>query len=225
VPVSRHGTVDVWFIDCDSTPLPDGGECLDDQERATAARFLRPGLADRYRAAHCVLRHLLGRFTGVAAAELRFDRRCAHCADPRHGKPRVRGRDVEFSLSHSEQLAAVAISTGRPVGVDVERIRDGDQLVTLLGVSDDGDPADFTGWALREAVSKAAGLGLVVNPVLTPIGDGQWTAAPLVEGGSGWWARTLPAPDGFRAAVAADGPVPVRLRNPPGAAVSRPAPA
>lgn len=39
-----------------------------------------------------------------------------------HGKPRVDG-GVQFSFSRSADIAVVAVSAGRDVGVDVERIR------------------------------------------------------------------------------------------------------
>jgi|SRR5690349_17497261 len=88
------------------------------------------------------LRGILGRYLGLPADELRFER-------GRHGKPRLAEPEgeIEFNLSHSGSLALVAVAR-REVGVDVERIRT-------------RRPVDFyRRWADREARVKYLGTGL-----------------------------------------------------------------
>lgn len=91
-----------------------------------------------------------------------------------HGKPRLRRRHgLEFSLSHSEGLALVAVAK-RPVGVDVEAIRPRRGLRALaeraLPAADVAafaaapaaeQPAIFYGaWVRLEARLKCLGTGL-----------------------------------------------------------------
>lgn len=93
-------------------------------------------------AARWALREVLGRYLerDPAAIELRFGER---------GKPMLAdpGASLRFNLSHSGELALVAISEEREVGVDVQ----------LIG----SRPAQFyAGWAEREAIAKCHGTGL-----------------------------------------------------------------
>jgi phosphopantetheinyl transferase len=88
------------------------------------------------------LREILGRYLGLPANELRFER-------SRHGKPRLAspGDDLAFNLSHSSSLALVAVAR-REVGVDVERFR----AKRPIGF--------YRRWADREARVKCLGTGL-----------------------------------------------------------------
>jgi 4'-phosphopantetheinyl transferase len=141
---------------------------LDDDERARTDAFAFPRLSDRFVVAHAGLRAILGRALGVAAKDVRF------CVGP-HGKPALAtGRAVGFSLSHSGDLAVIALAGGGAVGVDVEKDRPDvshepiarrflspAEADGLLAVS----PAErkavfFRGWTRREAVVKMLGLGL-----------------------------------------------------------------
>ena len=70
---------------------------------------------ERFSTGRGVLRHVLAQYTGSRPGELRL-------VVDAHGKPRVDG-GVQFSFSRSADIAVVAVSAGRDVGVDVERIR------------------------------------------------------------------------------------------------------
>jgi 4'-phosphopantetheinyl transferase len=139
---------------------------LDPGEAARAARFASPDLRHRFVVSHGVLRLLLSTFTGRDPRAIRFD------AGAR-GKPFVAGGPY-FSLSHGDAIALVAVTTGGPVGVDVERIRPDVKLDavarTLLTAPDaariDALPPErrerawFQAWTRLEAVAKASGEGL-----------------------------------------------------------------
>lgn len=116
--------------------------------------------------ARWALREILGRYLGLPANELRFER-------SRHGKPRLASpeAELEFNLSHSGSLALVAVA-GREVGVDVERIRT-------------KRPVDFyRRWADREARVKYFGTGLTA-PVPP---DSTEPAVHRLDVGSGYAA-------------------------------------
>jgi len=112
-PRASAGVVDVWRADLAAA---DGlAELLCAQERARAERLLRATLWARSRG---MLRALLGRYLDRDPRGLRFE------LGPQ-GKPALRGRagrarQLRFNLSHSGELALVAVTAGREVGVDVE---------------------------------------------------------------------------------------------------------
>jgi 4'-phosphopantetheinyl transferase len=99
------------------------------------------------------------------------------------------GRTLQFSLSHSGEVALVAVSLGRAVGVDVEEVR---PRVDLDGFADryfsprerdalarvpSGNRlrAFFEIWTLKEAYLKACGDGLLreLDAFDVTVGDAQ----------------------------------------------------
>lgn len=158
---------------------------LDTTEQVRAERRRNPV---PFVSAHALVREVLGRRLGTEPSALRFVRRCPTCGSRRHGKPALADRDdVTFSLSYTDSLAVVAVAEGVQVGVDVEHVSEADfggfARVTLA--SDESDAfGEFTGdellaaraqvWSRKEAVLKATGHGLVVDPtevVVTPPDD------------------------------------------------------
>jgi phosphopantetheinyl transferase len=104
----------------------------------------------------------LARATGqpVQAAQLVFG------ADE---KPQLAGGAADFSIAHSGPYVGCAALRGARVGLDLEF----------------GSDARLENWVAREAVVKAAGLGMrAVNEV-------QFTAAGAHCRGATWHARTL----------------------------------
>ena len=157
-----------------------GSQFLSADEHARAARFAFPDDRARYIAAHDALRRLLARRMGVAPQDLVFDQ-------GKHGKPFVAGvaNPPDFSLSHSAELAAVAIARrtgGRTcgVGIDIEAVRPVDlalaeeffaaeevrELKRIREHGGDWIGAFFQLWTGKEAVVKAIGTGLS-----TPLDD------------------------------------------------------
>jgi hypothetical protein len=120
-------------------------------------------------AARLALRQILARCLGgdPDGAELRAGE---------HGKPMLAERPprLRFNLSHSADLALVAVSAECEVGVDVERERGGRDFVRLAGrgldpqthaavraaAPEDRAATFYAAWVRREAVAKCAGAGL-----------------------------------------------------------------
>ncbi len=146
-----------------------------------------------------VLLRVLARYLGDAPEEIELTR-----GD--RGKPRL-AHDPErlgFNLSHSGDLALIAVSQGREVGVDVERLKPERDLVALAERA--LDPKEATAvraasgdertrlfyelWTRHEARLKCLGLGL--GPALD-----QPPPRLAVE--------TLPIDRGYAAAVAVTG--------------------
>ena len=140
----------------------------DERERADRFHFevdRRRGVIGR----GC-LRLLLGQILDLPANELQFeyDEFGKPGLIPRHDLP------LQFNVSHSGDLILIAITIGRAVGVDVERIRtdlDPDGIAARFFSADERKilaslagpvryQAFFTCWTRKEAYLKAKGVGL-----------------------------------------------------------------
>ena len=117
------GDVHVWLV-----RAYDPGLCLvccenllAAAERERAARFKFEEHRRLYVAAHAGLRSILAGYLNVAPGKLEFE-------IGRRGKPRLappsNGGNVAFNLSHSHEVALVAVTRESEIGVDVERIRE-----------------------------------------------------------------------------------------------------
>jgi 4'-phosphopantetheinyl transferase len=125
-----------------------------------------------------------------------------------HGKPELADGTLRFNLSHSGDLALVAVTRERDVGVDVERIDARRDVLLLAERALDADGAAAVreapaaqravvfhrAWARREAVAKCAGTGLSIPP--------PDTARQVID---------LDVGEGYAAAVAVAGAAPVRV--------------
>ena len=100
------------------------------------------------------------------------------------GKPALAAGGPEFSLSHSGNYAALAVSD-RPVGIDLEQVRSFPDAVFRRQFSpaeQDWAGADdlrrFLVWTRKEALMKADGAGLTLEAAALPAlpeGDGAVT--------------------------------------------------
>lgn len=173
LPALSERVAHVWRVALDVSgevvaPLLD---LLCPEERQQAARLRTEDLRRRFIVRRARLRQLLARYLEAAPADVRFD----HGA---YGKPALAApwdnSRIEFSASHSAEIALVAIGQARAIGVDIERIRplpDFEDLcrnyfapaeTEALGRIRESDrlPAFFRAWARKEAVLKALGTGL-----------------------------------------------------------------
>ena len=161
---------ELWLVDLREAPAPARLETLSEAERARAGRFVFERDRRRFVAAHCALRQLLSARTGLAPEALRF-------ADGPHGKPALAGRAAcAFNLSHSQDVALVAIADGGDIGVDVEVLRPFDDAAALAAqhftvaeraalaacAGHVSDRAFLLGWTRKEACLKAIGTGLSI---------------------------------------------------------------
>jgi 4'-phosphopantetheinyl transferase len=201
----------VWIFPVDGAE--DYTDLLDDGERARARAFQTDEDRRRYTAAHGTLRVLAARELGTAPEALTW-------IAGQHGKPEIAG--LHTSLSHSAGLAAVAISTGRPVGVDIQRLVPSLDVTALADrfyppdeasyVQAGPDPADRFGrlWARKEAVVKAAGSRLWANLTMPVSNDVVECAVPPGR----YRVTDVTAPAGYRAALALAGSAPFVLITP-----------
>lgn len=142
-------------------------ELLSTDERERANRFHFPRHKRRFVVARAMMRLILGRYLKSQADQLEFTYNA-------YGKPGIEnGCGLEFNLSHSGELAILAVGQNHSLGIDVEFFSArpyagiGKQLfsplerLTLAKLPPMLTPfAFFHIWAQKEAFIKACGLGL-----------------------------------------------------------------
>lgn len=144
---------------------------LSPEERARAARFRFPEHRTAFVAGRGAQREILARYTGLPPH--------AHVyAETKHGKQSLAGAAGElglrYNVSNSGDMALYAVSRGRELGVDLEKLKpmpDGIDIAKrffsapeneVFAALDEGvrDLAFFYCWTRKEAYIKAVGEGL-----------------------------------------------------------------
>lgn len=154
----------IWSLDLDAVTLQRYERVLATEELRRAGRFVFPILAQRFIAAHGRMREILGGFLDQDPASLGF-------LTNAYGKPELIEGQVHFSLSHTGDLAALAVAAF-PLGLDIEikrpvsrdlpeRYFSPTERQGLRDLTDEPwRDAFFRCWTRKEAVIKALGLGL-----------------------------------------------------------------
>ena len=188
-------------------------DVLDAEERARADRFAIDAVRHRFVLAHAALRLILARRLGGDWRDIRYGK--TGNGKPCLATPPASG-PVEFNMSHSGDRVLVALSD-RPVGVDLEALRPIDRIRDLaervctereLMALDGVPPEDATSsllrlWTCKEAVVKATGLGLSVDPRRVALPDAILEGRPTAElrfHGTTWRLHDLGSP-GYAAAL------------------------
>jgi 4'-phosphopantetheinyl transferase len=203
--------VRVWLVPVD-LPAETVAHCwstLDEGERVRARELESPRKRQRFAIAHGALRILAGR-------ELHAPPEALTWIPGPHGKPELAPpwSGLHTSLSHSGEMIAAAVSTDRPVGVDVQQLVPGldigalsarffgpDEAAYVAAGDDARERADRFAhlWARKEAAVKAVGgrlwpnLGMVVH--------GR-EVVDCAEPSNSLRVADIPVPANYRAAVA-----------------------
>jgi 4'-phosphopantetheinyl transferase len=186
--------VEVWRVELRPEAARRLGSALTAEERARAGRLRRPGHAERWTVARGTLRLLLGERLGVAPEAVEI-------ATNAHGKPHLRDAGLRFNVSHSGDVALVALAEGREVGVDVERLARSSAAIERTLTPAERDALGATDrhagllqvWCRKEALAKAIGGGLDWRPQRFD------TTRP-----GGYVLADLDVGDGYVAALAAE---------------------
>lgn len=179
---------------------------LSSGEVSRLQRFTRRDAARRWAAGRVGLRMILGEAVGIDPIDLVLSRGA-------HGKPALVDSALRFNKSDSGDLAAVALSADREVGLDIEQHRyvtRADRIAQrffsdaerqeLQGLAEpESRQAFFDCWTVKEAVLKCDGGGLGAIPMAS-------YSAPLAPDWRGpisgrWWGARLQLGAGLSAAV------------------------
>lgn len=228
----------VWVVDLDAPEwlAESYVALLESGEHARVARFVSRRDATRWQASRCALRLLLAEAVGGDAGSLRIDQAPGVA-------PRLPDHpNTAFSVSHSAQIALIAVGGSVALGVDVERLRVMQDLTALsdrcftarerealgsLGTdAPDASAAFLRHWTRKEALLKALGMGvhsMQKVEVLTSAQSPPLAFIGRADGGADWAVLDVTPAEGYVGAVAsaaADPSVVVRRFLPPTA--SRP---
>lgn len=171
-PPLRPGDVHVWPVRLDhfAGRYDELAAWLDRTERSRADRFVFERDRRAFVLGRALLRRLLGDYLGLPPASVLIG------ADE-HGKPVLaegRPAKLHFNASGTAGRAIYAFALGRAIGVDLERHRSAEEIVSIVDHTFAPDeqqdfhqlrpaeqPAAFCRtWARKEAYLKATGMGL-----------------------------------------------------------------
>lgn len=206
-----------WTVGVASVPWRGERPSLSEEERCRALKYSSEEDARRYLASRLVLREALGNRFGVDPGSVRFGKAPG-------GKPFTRSPNgfppVFFSLSRSGDFCAVALSDDGEVGLDIEKIENPfdwepasrawlsegeNRALRVLKTEGERVDAFFRLWCAREAVAKALGEGLRLDPESGGSLEGllEGHGITIRFGNLAVGVEEVGAPKGYRLAVAA----------------------
>lgn len=224
---SRRDSVDIYRIrlDIPETRWAELTAQLTEPERARADRFLPANKRREFTITRAALRRILSQTLNEQACRISI-------IHQQQGKPCLdgskHGHEIRFSVSHSHDVALVAVARNRDIGIDVEKIRDDIEHETLaqrfFSESEftalrhyDGCErlrAFFAVWTRKEAVVKAQGGGIAlglkqfdvsVDPDTAPrVLASRWQQPGIPE----WALADIDAGPGYAACLAVNGNIP-----------------
>lgn len=177
----------MWLWRTNDPPLAEQAwGILSPEEIGRAQRFRQEAHRVRFLCARCGLRHILARYLSCQPAEVSI--RSDLTGKPRLDMPGAAW--LHFNLSHSGELAVVALRRDAEVGVDVEKVRAMPNLLSLVERFFSAEEAAavqsspevvreelfFRMWTCKEAVLKGCGTGLAFPLDQVPLSwltDGQ----------------------------------------------------
>ena len=221
----RRGIVHVWPIPLSDPALVASlGTLLSGAERGRADRLPCEAQRRAFVIAHGRTREVLAGYLGARPERLDF-------ATGEHGKPRVRSGEkepeIEFNLSHSGEIALVAVAQSQAVGIDIQKWNENLEYLAIsqrfFSSSEHDNIAAANGnaslphkfyscWTRKEAYIKATGYGISRG-----LGhfDVAVAPAPAVlredrldpDAPNRWRLEDLGVPSGYSAALAVEGPL------------------
>jgi 4'-phosphopantetheinyl transferase len=160
LPLLGVQTVEVWQAGLAQPPalVRRLEAMLNDPERERAARL---AAGQRWIVARAALRIVLAGHLGLYPGDVEL-------GAGEHGKPEITGAALRFNLSHSGDLALIALTEHAEIGIDVERTSRRSQAIERTLTP--GERAALDGpdrhtellrvWCRKEALAKAGGGGL-----------------------------------------------------------------
>ena len=217
----RAEEVHLWRapLDLSGATLARLFETLAGDEKVRAERFRFAQGRTRFTAARGVLRDILARYSGVAPAAVQFGYQAS-------GKPFLLAGtgsgELQFNLSHSAGMGLYGVTLGRPVGVDIEFVRQGPEFSRIAErffTPNEAEalrnrPADlqaeafFRCWTRKEAFIKASGEGFARGLASFEVSIEPGDCDALLGAGADpaaleqWRLADVDAAAGFTAAVA-----------------------
>lgn len=175
-PLPLNSNVDIWLTYyqaiTDTHLLADMRSLLSDEERVQETRFHFADDRLRYLVTRALVRTVLSRYVSLPPEQWLFSANA-------WGRPQIANdapasRLLQFNISHSRGLIALAVAEDRELGIDVENIAErpapvdiashffaAEEARALAALVPEQQPARFFEyWTLKESYIKAKGMGL-----------------------------------------------------------------
>lgn len=191
--------------------------CLDGRDRERAARFRFAEDRARFVLGRGLLRKCLGHYLQQTPETIEL----AYTDRDRPFFPH--DEKVQFSISHTHDLVAIALTTGARIGIDLEyaqphldfvelakRIFSEADLQIFLALPDGEKPAAFLrAWTRKEAYLKARGEGIAEKLQEISVSFGPEETISIEDGrddsaAETWRLLALPVPAGYAGTLACD---------------------
>jgi 4'-phosphopantetheinyl transferase len=193
--------------------------CLDGRDRERAARFRFPEDRARFILGRGLLRKCLGHYLPQSPKTVEL-------ALTNRGRPFFpRDEKLQFSISHTHDLVAVALTADARIGLDLEfvqpdlnlielaeRIFSPDDLRAFQALPAAEKPAAFfRAWTRKEAYLKARGEGIAEKLQEISVSFGPEKTVSVTDGrdkyaANTWRLLSLPVPAGYAGTLACDDP-------------------
>jgi 4'-phosphopantetheinyl transferase len=191
--------------------------CLDGRDRERAARFHFSEDRARFVLGRGMLRKCLGRYLGQTPETIEL-------ATTDRDRPILpRDETVQFSISHTHDLVAIAVTADARVGIDLEyvqthpdlielakRIFSEEDLQTFLALPrDERQAAFFRVWTRKEAYLKARSEGIAEGLRLISVSLGPEQTSAVMDArdqsaAPAWRLLALPVPADYMGCLACD---------------------
>ncbi len=114
----ENRSIDIWHAPLlgDQESFESYSSFLSPEEREHADQFYEDSQRRKYIFARGTLRTILSKYCGEKPEQLKI-------VFLSNKKPKLKDHDLNFNLSHTQDLALYAISKDEPVGIDVEKVR------------------------------------------------------------------------------------------------------
>ena len=159
-----------WNLDVDRDALSELESELSQSEWRRVRRYAAHRIARRFIVRRGMLRRVLGLYLNLQPHQVQFSYNA-------HGKPLLApdiSPPLQFNISDSGELAALAVGTGQPLGIDIEQLRPlPDWNALAINVFSEPElnqlrqaaastrtDVFFRLWTRREAIAKVEGVGL-----------------------------------------------------------------
>jgi 4'-phosphopantetheinyl transferase len=183
----------IWSSRDSGASVLDMDSVLSAEEKARASRFVYERDAKRFSTRRFRMRQILGAYLSCEPGVISF-------VAGEHGKPFLHpdhNSDLQFNLSHSEDMAVLAVARELEVGVDVEWIRPVEERIAekFFSPAEQRALADlppewvtrgfFECWTGKEAFVKARGTGLSLPLDSFDVSLGPGVPSAILRIGSG----------------------------------------